>query len=160
MINRGLIYEEIFDLFFQGDALCKECFYYAFEEEIHKTIIDAKLFTQKESFIKGAAGIKDLIRQSEAYSMITEYTQESLMLRLKQLIKILTNTLSRNVQSNCLDPNMLTISKQDITQISSTLNVLIQYRDVLYRMIGSRIASSSDFEWKKIIKVQNDDDNG
>jgi len=57
--------------------------------------------------------------------MIIENSYESLMLRLKYLIKILTNTLSRNVYSTCLDPNMLTISKQDITQISSTLNVLI-----------------------------------
>lgn len=50
------------------NLLKEECVRYKKEH------IDAKLFTQKESFIKGAAGIKDLIRQSEAYSMITEYT--------------------------------------------------------------------------------------
>ena len=43
---------------FQGDALCKDCFYYAFEEEIHKTIIDAKLFTQGETIAIGASGGK------------------------------------------------------------------------------------------------------
>ncbi|XP_060563866.1 cytoplasmic tRNA 2-thiolation protein 1-like [Ruditapes philippinarum] len=42
-----------------GDALCKECFYYAFEEEIHKTIIDASLFTRGETIAIGASGGKD-----------------------------------------------------------------------------------------------------
>ena len=43
---------------FQGDALCKDCFYYAFEEEIHKTIIDAKLFSSGETVAIGASGGK------------------------------------------------------------------------------------------------------
>ncbi|CAH1798254.1 unnamed protein product [Owenia fusiformis] len=42
-----------------GDALCKECFYFAFEEEIHKTIIDAKLFSRGEKVAIGASGGKD-----------------------------------------------------------------------------------------------------
>ncbi|KAK3097293.1 hypothetical protein FSP39_008428, partial [Pinctada imbricata] len=42
-----------------ADALCKECFYYAFEEEIHKTIVDAKLFTEGETVAIGASGGKD-----------------------------------------------------------------------------------------------------
>ncbi|XP_060069620.1 cytoplasmic tRNA 2-thiolation protein 1-like [Ylistrum balloti] len=42
-----------------GDALCKECFYYAFEEEVHKTIIDAGLFTRGETVAIGASGGKD-----------------------------------------------------------------------------------------------------
>lgn len=42
-----------------GDALCKECFYYAFEEEIHKTITDASLFTRGETIAIGASGGKD-----------------------------------------------------------------------------------------------------
>ena len=45
-------------ILFQGDALCKECFYYAFEEEIHKTIVDAKLFTAGETVAIGASGGK------------------------------------------------------------------------------------------------------
>ena len=45
-------------IIFQGDALCKDCFYYAFEEEIHKTIIDAKLFTRGETIAIGASGGK------------------------------------------------------------------------------------------------------
>lgn len=42
-----------------GDALCKECFFYAFEEEIHKTIVDANLFTRGETIAIGASGGKD-----------------------------------------------------------------------------------------------------
>ncbi|XP_063403767.1 cytoplasmic tRNA 2-thiolation protein 1-like [Mytilus trossulus] len=53
-----------------GDALCKECFYYAFEEEIHKTIIDAKLFTAGETVAIGASGGKD--------STVLAYTMKEL----------------------------------------------------------------------------------
>lgn len=42
-----------------GDALCKECFYFVFEEEVHKTIIDAKLFQPGEKIGIGASGGKD-----------------------------------------------------------------------------------------------------
>ncbi|XP_033095964.1 cytoplasmic tRNA 2-thiolation protein 1-like isoform X2 [Anneissia japonica] len=43
----------------EGDALCKDCFYYAFETEIHQTIIDAKLFNRGETVAVGASGGKD-----------------------------------------------------------------------------------------------------
>jgi len=42
-----------------GDALCKDCFYWAFEEEIHHTIVQAKLFTAGETVAIGASGGKD-----------------------------------------------------------------------------------------------------
>ena len=42
-----------------GDAMCKECFYFVFEEEIHKTITDAKLFKPGERIGIGASGGKD-----------------------------------------------------------------------------------------------------
>ena len=38
--------------------MCKDCFYHAFEEEIHKTIIDAKLFTRGDKVAVGASGGK------------------------------------------------------------------------------------------------------
>ncbi|KAK2176655.1 hypothetical protein NP493_649g01038 [Ridgeia piscesae] len=46
-------------IYLQGDTLCKECFFYAFEEEIHKTIIDAKLFKRGDRIAIGASGGKD-----------------------------------------------------------------------------------------------------
>ena len=42
----------------QGDAMCKSCFYSAFEEEIHKTIVDAKLFCPGDRVAVGASGGK------------------------------------------------------------------------------------------------------
>ncbi|XP_072921431.1 cytoplasmic tRNA 2-thiolation protein 1 isoform X2 [Hemitrygon akajei] len=40
-----------------GHSLCKECFFWAFEEEIHQTIISAKLFQKGETIGIGASGI-------------------------------------------------------------------------------------------------------
>ncbi|XP_067674503.1 cytoplasmic tRNA 2-thiolation protein 1-like isoform X2 [Haliotis asinina] len=42
-----------------GDALCKECFFSAFEEEVHHTIKSAGLFTPGETIAVGASGGKD-----------------------------------------------------------------------------------------------------
>ncbi|XP_025099459.1 cytoplasmic tRNA 2-thiolation protein 1-like [Pomacea canaliculata] len=42
-----------------GHALCKECFYFAFEEEIHYTIESAELFKPWETVAIGASGGKD-----------------------------------------------------------------------------------------------------
>ncbi|XP_041977518.1 cytoplasmic tRNA 2-thiolation protein 1 [Aricia agestis] len=42
-----------------GDALCKDCFFAAFETEIHYTIIKAKLFNRGDSVAIGASGGKD-----------------------------------------------------------------------------------------------------
>lgn len=39
-----------------GDALCKECFYSAFELEIHETIIKSKLFHKGEKVAIAASG--------------------------------------------------------------------------------------------------------
>ncbi|XP_046359572.1 cytoplasmic tRNA 2-thiolation protein 1-like isoform X1 [Haliotis rufescens] len=42
-----------------GDALCKDCFFSAFEEEVHHTITSAGLFTPGETIAVGASGGKD-----------------------------------------------------------------------------------------------------
>lgn len=42
-----------------GDTLCKECFFYVFEEEIHNTITSNNLFTRGEKIAIGASGGKD-----------------------------------------------------------------------------------------------------
>ncbi|KAK0174459.1 hypothetical protein PV327_010226 [Microctonus hyperodae] len=42
-----------------GDALCKECFFMAFETEIHHTIINGKLFKHGDKIAIGASGGKD-----------------------------------------------------------------------------------------------------
>lgn len=45
-------------MLFQGDALCKECFYYCFETEIHETIVRGKLFRRGSKVAIGASGGK------------------------------------------------------------------------------------------------------
>ena len=42
-----------------GDALCKECFFYVFEEEVHNTIQNASLFKENDVVAIGASGGKD-----------------------------------------------------------------------------------------------------
>ena len=42
-----------------GDARCKECFFFVFEEEIHRTITGAGLFKRGERIGIGASGGKD-----------------------------------------------------------------------------------------------------
>ena len=42
-----------------GDALCKDCFFWAFETEIHFTITKAKLFKPGDYVAIGASGGKD-----------------------------------------------------------------------------------------------------
>ncbi|TRY60567.1 hypothetical protein DNTS_026977 [Danionella cerebrum] len=42
-----------------GHSLCKSCFFWAFEEEIHQTILSAKLFNRGETVAIGASGGKD-----------------------------------------------------------------------------------------------------
>ena len=42
-----------------GDALCKDCFFWAFETEIHSTIAKAKLFKKGDYVAIGASGGKD-----------------------------------------------------------------------------------------------------
>ncbi|KTG06704.1 hypothetical protein cypCar_00010319, partial [Cyprinus carpio] len=42
-----------------GHSLCKDCFFWAFEEEIHQTIVSAGLFNRGETVAIGASGGKD-----------------------------------------------------------------------------------------------------
>lgn len=42
-----------------GDALCKQCFFTAFENEIHNTIVENKLFKSGDRVAVAASGGKD-----------------------------------------------------------------------------------------------------
>ncbi|MBN3289221.1 CTU1 protein, partial [Polypterus senegalus] len=42
-----------------GHSLCKECFFWVFEEEVHHSILSAKLFNRGETVGIGASGGKD-----------------------------------------------------------------------------------------------------
>lgn len=42
-----------------GSLVCRECFFYVFEEEVHDTIISAQLFKRGDKVAIGASGGKD-----------------------------------------------------------------------------------------------------
>ena len=44
--------------------VCKECFFYHFEEEVHQTILTNKLFERGERIALGASGGKGMVSQS------------------------------------------------------------------------------------------------
>jgi len=43
-----------------GQMVCKECFYFVFEEEIHQTIIQGNVFKENERVAIGASGGKGI----------------------------------------------------------------------------------------------------
>ena len=61
-----------------GDSLCKECFYLAFETEIHYTISQAKLFKPGDYVAIGASGGKD----STVLAYIMKTLNDRLYLRI------------------------------------------------------------------------------
>lgn len=42
-----------------GELVCRECFFFIFEEEVHQTIINAQLFQRGDRVAIGASGGKD-----------------------------------------------------------------------------------------------------
>ena len=44
-----------------GQQICRECFFYVFETEVHNTITEAQLFKSGDSVAIGASGGKGLI---------------------------------------------------------------------------------------------------
>ena len=41
-----------------GQQICRDCFFYVFETEVHNTIVDAKLFQRGDRVAIGASGGK------------------------------------------------------------------------------------------------------
>ncbi len=48
-----------------GQQICKECFFYVFETEVHNTITEAKLFKPGDRVAIGASGGKGAISNCE-----------------------------------------------------------------------------------------------
>lgn len=55
-----------------GDAMCKECFYYCFEEEIHFTITSSNLFKRGDKVAIGASGGKDSTVLAHVLKLLNE----------------------------------------------------------------------------------------
>lgn len=65
-----------------GHSLCKSCFFWAFEEEIHQTIVSARLFNPGETVGIGASGGKD----STVLAHVLKVLNERYDYRLKLLL--------------------------------------------------------------------------
>lgn len=72
------------------ESVCKECFYRAFEEEIHQTIVNEKLFTRGDRVAIGASGGKDstvLIHVLKTLNERYDYGLELFLLSVDEGIK-------------------------------------------------------------------------
>ncbi|XP_074494886.1 cytoplasmic tRNA 2-thiolation protein 1 [Sebastes fasciatus] len=65
-----------------GHSLCKECFYWAFEEEVHQTIVGAKLFKPGEAVGIAASGGKDSTVLAHLMKLLNERYNYGLELML------------------------------------------------------------------------------
>nr|XP_002125738.1 cytoplasmic tRNA 2-thiolation protein 1 [Ciona intestinalis] len=88
-----------------GHALCKECFYWAFESEIHHTIVTGKLFKEGEIVAIGASGGKDSTVLAHTLKVLNERYNYGLDLRLLSIDEGITGyrddsleTVKRNQQ--------------------------------------------------------------
>ena len=61
-----------------GQQICKECFFYVFETEVHNTITDAKLFNRGDRVAIGASGGKGASQQ--ARRAMSSYSLDSTVL--------------------------------------------------------------------------------
>lgn len=76
-----------------GHALCKECFFAAFESEIHNTIAKGQLFKPGEKVAIGASGGKDSTVLAYVLKTLNERYQYGIDLFLLSIDEGITGTL-------------------------------------------------------------------
>ncbi|XP_033901435.2 cytoplasmic tRNA 2-thiolation protein 1 [Acipenser ruthenus] len=88
-----------------GFSLCKDCFFWAFEEEVHQTISSARLFTAGETVGIGASGGKDSTVLAHVMKVLNERYSYGLDLMLLSVDEGITGyrddsleTVKRNQQ--------------------------------------------------------------
>ncbi len=102
-----------------GDALCKECFYWAFETEIHFTIVKAKLFKRGDYVAIGASGGKD--------STVLAYVMKTLNDRYDYGLKLVLLSIDEGI-SGYRDDSLETV-KRNRDQYGIPLKIL-SYEDL------------------------------
>jgi len=110
-----------------GAALCKECFYWAFEEEIHRTIVDGGLFKRGEYVAIAASGGKD--------STVLAHTMCLLNKRYDYGLKLVLLSIDEGI-SGYRDDSLETVKRNEI-QYGIPLKIL-SYED-LYGWTMDRI---------------------
>lgn len=63
-----------------GQQICKECFFYVFETEVHNTICEARLFKPGDRVAIGASGGKGTLAFGTAFQDGTELAVDSTVL--------------------------------------------------------------------------------
>jgi cytoplasmic tRNA 2-thiolation protein 1 len=112
-----------------GDALCKDCFYFAFETEIHFTIIKGKLFMKGDYVAIGASGGKD--------STVLAYIMKTLNERYNYGLKLVLLSIDEGI-TGYRDDSLETV-KRNRDQYQLPLKIL-SYDD-LYGWTMDRIVS-------------------
>jgi len=88
-----------------GDALCKECFFYAFEEEVHHTIVTNKLFKPGDVVAIGASGGKD--------STVLAYVMKELNERYQYGIQLMLLSIDEGI-TGYRDDSLETVKRNQV----------------------------------------------
>jgi len=102
-----------------GDALCKECFFWAFETEVHFTIVKAGLFQKDDYVAIGASGGKD--------STVLAYIMKTLNDRYNYGLKLVLLSIDEGI-TGYRDDSLETV-KRNRDQYGIPLKVL-SYEDL------------------------------
>lgn len=62
-----------------GQQICKECFFYVFETEVHHTIIEAGLFKRGDRVAIGASGGKGMLKHSINEMILPDVSRKTLL---------------------------------------------------------------------------------
>ncbi|XP_014240655.1 cytoplasmic tRNA 2-thiolation protein 1 [Cimex lectularius] len=92
-----------------GDALCKECFFWAFETEVHHTIIKGRLFKRGDVVAVAASGGKDSTVLAHVLKTLNEkydYGLELVLLSIDEGITGYRDDSLKTVQQNRDDYQM------------------------------------------------------
>ena len=77
-----------------GQRICKECFYYVFETEIHNTIVRNRLFARGDRVAIGASGGKD--------STVLAYVMKLLNERYDYGVEFILLSVDEGIAGLCL----------------------------------------------------------
>merc|ERR1711874_630468 len=113
-----------------GDALCKECFFWAFETEVHFTISQANLFSPGDYVAIGASGGKD--------STVLAYIMKTLNDRYNYNLKLVLLSIDEGI-TGYRDDSLETV-KRNRDQYGIPLKIL-SYQD-LYGWTMDQIVST------------------
>lgn len=79
-----------------GHTLCKDCFFSAFETEIHNTIVTGKLFKPGDKVAIGASGGKDSTVLAYVLKTLNERYQYGIKLFLLSIDEGITGIMVKN----------------------------------------------------------------